>query len=324
MNEKFIRLLLVIVGIAGLAGFGWKMFDYWNNQEQIIRKMDFNRIREQVKAVDAKKGPTHLKPYSQYAVLQDLNITGYVAPPELPEELEPVVEKPVLAAEDVEVPLIQSPNAAWVQARGEKAAEDDFVGQFLVVGEVFELKGKEGLKIRLKAVQPGWVELELVESGEIIKVHALTYEVDSAQIYAAGPNQGGSGNGEGNTDAAVSVVPDYTKELSEANSFAVGKKDVEALESMSQEEILSSIPHRVQRDPLSNEPIGLRIKSVPANSVFERLGLRADDIVLDVNGQSATNRDELFESMKQLDTDLISVRIERLGGVRTLTYRLPR
>jgi len=167
-----------------------------------------------------------------------------------------------------------------------------------------------------------WVELELVESKEIIKVYALTYEVDAAQVFADGKNRAGAT--DGNTEAVVTVAPDYTKELSEANSYAVGKKDVEVLESMSQEEILSSLPHRVQRDPLSNEVIGLRIKSVPANSVFERLGLRADDIVLDVNGEPATNRDQLFESVKNLDTNLITVRIERLGGVRTLSYRLPR
>ncbi|MCP4770727.1 MAG: hypothetical protein GY879_04885 [Planctomycetes bacterium] len=322
MNEKLIRLLLVLVGIAALAGFGWKMADYGLNQEKIISRLDLNKVDSQVKAPIGGQGITHLKPYNQYAVLQELNVTGYVAPPPVPEDNNPVVEKAVLAAEDVEVPLIQSPNAAWIQARGETAADDKFIGKFLVVGEVFELKGKEGLKIRLKEVQPGWVELELVESKEIIKVYALTYEVDAAQVFADGKNRDGAT--DGNTEAVVTVAPDYTKELSEANSYAVGKKDVEVLESMSQEEILSSLPHRVQRDPLSNEVIGLRIKSVPANSVFERLGLRADDIVLDVNGEPATNRDQLFESVKNLDTNLITVRIERLGGVRTLSYRLPR
>lgn len=321
VNEKLIRLLLVVVGIAALAGFGWKMTDFVLHQEQILRRMDMGRVSEQINTVPPAT-ITHLKPYAEYKVLQSLNITGYVAPPPVVETDEPVVAKAVLAAEDVEVPLIQSPNAAWIQARGEKAADDKFIGEFLVVGEVFELTGKAGLKIRLKEVQPGWVELELVESGEIIKVYALTYEVDAAHVFADGSKTDQAADGSG--QAPVNVVPDYTEELSEANSYAVGKKDVETLESMSQEEILSSLPHRVQRDPLSNKVIGLRIKSVPADSVFERLGLRADDIVLDINGQPATDRDQLFESVKKLDTDVLEVRIERLGGVRTLTYRLPR
>ncbi len=93
---------------------------------------------------------------------------------------------------------------------------------------------------------------------------------------------------------------------------------------MSQGEILASVPVRVSRDPLSNGVRGLRIRQVPAGSVFSRLGIKVDDIVLEVNGQPAVDRDQLFESMRQLDTDILQVKIERLGGVRNLTFRLPR
>lgn len=321
VNEKLLRFVLVLAGIGTLLGFGWKMVDFVQNREEITRALDMSKLESGFGENERTRMGNHLRPYEEYKVLQDLNITGYVAPP--PEIENPTQKAPtaILAAEDVEVPMIQFPNAAWVQGRGETAKGDQFVGAFRVVGETFELPNKTGLKLRLKTVQPGWVEIEAIESAEVVKIYALTYEVEASHVFA-GTEQvksGTSGGGEG----AEFVNPTVTREI-EPYSYAVGKDDVTELESMSQEEILSSLPHRVHRDAMSNEIDGLRIVSVPSNSVFERLGLRADDIVMEVNGQPATNRDQLFESMRKLDTNTLNVRIMRLGGVRTLTFRLPR
>ena len=318
VNEKLLRFVLVIAGIGTLAGFAWKMVDFIKNQDTINKSLDIKALEGSFGGNMGPKDATHLKPYADYAVLQELNITGYVEPIK-PEDNEPVVARPVLVAEDIEVPMIQSPSMAWIQARGETSSDDKIVGDFLVVGDTFELATKAGLKLRLKSVQPGWVEIEIVDSGELLKVYASTYEVDADRVFVGSEDVTKPGAGEG----ATYVNPTITREV-EPNSYAVGQEDVSALQSMSQEEILSSVPHRVYRDPMSNEVVGLRIKSVPPNSIFERLGLRADDIVLEVNGQAATDRDQLFESIRKLDTDTLNVRIERLGGIRTLTYRLPK
>lgn len=321
VNEKLLRFVLVLAGLGTLLGFAWKMYDFVKHREEITGKLDMAKLESNFGEVEKTRMGNHLKLYEEYRILQDLNITGYVAPP--PEIENPIekVQTAALVAEDVEVPLIQSPNAAWVQGRGETAKGDKFAGAFRVIGETFELPNKAGLKLRLKTVQPGWVEIEMTESGDVVTVYALTYEVDSTHVFAGDePAQGdATGSGEG----PVFVNPTLTREI-EPYSYAVGKDDVTALESMSQEEILSSLPHRVHRDPMSNEIDGLRIVSVPPNSVFARLGLRADDIVMEVNGQAATNRDQLLESIRKLDTNTLNVRIMRLGGVRTLTFRLPR
>jgi hypothetical protein len=321
VNEKLLRFVLVLVGIGTLSGFAWKMYDFVKHREEITGALDMSKLESKFGEVEPTRLGNHLKRYEEYRVLQDLNITGYVPPPP---EVENPIEKAAVAAlvaEDVEVPMIQSPTAAWIQGRGETAKGDQFAGAFRVIGEAFELPNKVGLKLRLKTVQPGWVEIEAIESGEVVRVHALTFQVDATHVFAGKEPSGSDVTASGEGPAFVN--PTTTREI-EPYSYAVGQDDVAALESMSQEEILSSLPHRVHRDPMSNEIDGLRIVSVPANSVFERLGLRADDIVMEVNGQPATNRDQLFESMRKLDTNILKVRIMRLGGVRTLTFRLPR
>jgi hypothetical protein len=322
VNEKLLRFVLVLAGIGTLLGFAWKMYDFVQNRDEITRALDISKLEEGIDPVDGTTLGTHLKRYEQYKVLQDLNITGYVAPPPEIENPTEAVVTAILAAEDVEVPMIQSPNAAWVQGRGETAKGDKFAGAFRVIGETFELPNKVGLKLRLKTVQPGWIEIEAIESGEVVTVYALTYEVDAAHVFAGTERAEGAGGDAGSGEGPVFVNPTVTRET-EPYSYAVGKDDVKALESMSQEEVLSSLPHRVHRDAMSNEIDGLRIVSVPPNSIFERLGLRADDIVMEVNGQPATDRDQLYESMRKLDTNTLKVRIMRLGGVRTLTFRLP-
>jgi|FLOH01.1.fsa_nt_gi hypothetical protein len=320
VNEKLLRFALVIAGVATLSGFAWKFYDFVKHREEITQRLDLKALQAGFGNTDSVPLGPHLLSYAEYKVLQDLNITGYVAPPPVLEGPTTTLPKAVFSAEDVDVPLIQSPTAAWIQGRAEQANGDQLIGDFRVVGEIFELPSKAGLKLRLKSVQPGWVEIEVVESGEVFQVYSLTYEVDSSQVFLGdgehgGPNPGGEG--------AVFVSPSITRET-EPYTYAVGKEDVAMLESMSQEQILSSLPHKIHRHPMSNEVDGITIRSVPANSIFERLGLRAEDIILDVNGQPATDRDQLFAAMQKLDTDILKVRIERLGGVRTLTFRLPK
>jgi len=319
VNEKLLRFALVIAGVATLLGFAWKFYDFVKHREEITQRLDLNGLQAGFGDTDSVLLGPHLLSYAEYKVLQDLNITGYVAPPPVVEGPTTTLPKAIFAVEDVEVPLIQSPNAAWIQGRTEQASGDKLIGDFRVVGETFELSTKAGLKLRLKSVQPGWVEIEVVECGEVVKVYSLTFEVDSSHVFLGDGENGQNLGGEG----AVFVSPSTTRET-EPYSYAVGKDDVAMLESMSQEQILSSLPHKIHRHPMSNEVDGIRIRSVPENSIFERLGLRAEDIILDVNGQPATDRDQLFEAMQKLDTDILKVRIERLGGVRTLTFRLPK
>lgn len=323
VNEKLLRFVLVLIGLGTLGGFGWKMFGFVQNKDTIVSKLSMARLEGTFGAdgASSRKGG-HLFRYEKYKVLQDLNITGYVAPPPVVEDEEIEKLKPRISTEDVLVPWIQAPTAAWIQGRTERASDEHIPGDLITVGSKFELGDKEGLELKLIAVRSGEIEIEVVEGGKTFIVQSGAYDVDQGRVFVADSAQP-STDPTGDGGVIAYVAPEETMQV-DPETYAIGTNDVRELEKMSQEEILSSVPVRVARDPLSNKVRGLRIRSVPENSVFSRMGIKADDIVLEVNGQPAVDRDQLFRSMRELDADKVVVKVERLGGVRTLTFRLPR
>ena len=323
VNEKLLRFVLVLIGLGTLGGFGWKMYGFVQNKDSIVSKLSMSRLEGTFGADGATshKGG-HLFRYEKYKVLQDLNITGYVAPPPVEEITEVTKPKPRISKDDVMVPWIQAPTAAWIQGRTERASDEQIPGDLITVGSKFELGDKKGLELKLISVNPGEIEIEVVESGKKILVQSGAYDVDQTRVFVSDNEKASTGT-DGSSGVTAYVPPEETLQT-DPGTYAIGSNDVRELEKMSQEEILGSVPVRVARDPLSNKVRGLRIRSVPENSVFSRLGIKADDIVLEVNGQPAVDRDQLFRSMRELDTDKVVVKVERLGGVRTLTFRLPR
>jgi len=324
VNEKLLRFLLVTVGIIALGAFGWKLYDFFQHQDTVLKRLDLERLEKTFGSLNGSGTGSHLQTYANYAVLQDLNITGYVKPPPVVDTTQATGPKPRISAEDLEVPMIQFPNAAWIQARGARASEDKIPGDFRVVGDRFEIEGKEGLELELVEVRLGEVDIKLRDSGEIITVRGEEYEVDAEQYLVGGAGVSGTGTtAESGGPLAPVMAPEISR-MTDPGTFAVGTSDIKDLEQMSQEEVLAAVPVRPARDPLSNEVRGLRIKSIQSGSVFERLGLHSDDIVLEVNGLAAVDRDQLFQELRSLGSDTLVVKVERLGGVRTLTYRLPR
>ena len=324
MNEKLTRFLLVTVGLLGFGAFGWKLYGYVQNQDTLNRALDIEKLEKTFGSLNAAGTGSHLQTYANYAVLQDLNITGYVEPPPEVVVNENTGPKPRITVSDIEVPMIQYPNAAWIQARGARASDDKIPGDFRVIGDVFEIETKKGLELKLMEVRVGEIDIKVLETEEILTIKGEQYEVDAGQyLLTPGGNQE-EGSENPSTTGGVAQGPPAETQLTAPGSYQVGTADVKAIENMSQEEILAAVPVRPDRDPLSNEIRGLRIKSVQPGTVFDRLGLRADDVVLDVNGLPAVNRDQLFEELRSLGGDTLTVKVERLGGVRTLTYRLPR
>jgi len=323
VNEKLLRFVLVLIGLGTLGGFGWKMYGFVQNKDTIVSKLSMSRLEGTFGADSASsRRGGHLFRYEKYKVLQDLNITGYVAPPPVVEQTEVKKPKPRISKDDVLVPWIQAPTAAWIQGRTERASDEHIPGDLITVGSKFELGDKKGLQLQLLAVRPGEIEISVVESGKKFTVQSGAYEVDHHRVFVS--NQASSSAEGVGEEGTINFVPLEETTQVDPGVYAVGTSDVRELENMSQEEILQSIPVRVARDPLSNKVRGLRIRSVPANSVFSRLGIKADDIVLEVNGEPAVDRDQLFRSMRELNTNKVVVKVERLGGVRTLTFRLPR
>jgi hypothetical protein len=315
VNEKLLRLLLSSVGLLALGGFGLQIKDFMVNRDVLMRPVDITRIENTFGRLDSSQLGGHLLAFENYKVLQTLNVTGYVPPPpEVEIEDQPQVSQ-IIAADDFVVPFIQYPSGAWIQGFGEVVSGDEFPGDFYAVGDKFELATKPGVLLRLAAVESGAVNVELVEGDASVTVPVSTYEVDSSQIIVRGPD------GELVNGSDV-VVPQRTR-MTEANHYSVGSADVSELEQMSQEQVLAAVPVRTERDPFTNEIKGLRIRSVQPNSVFARMGVQADDIVLEVNGVTASDRQQLFTSLQNMPGGNVEVKIERMGGIRTLFFTLP-
>ena len=315
VNEKLLRLLLSSVGLLALGGFGLQIKDFMVNRDVLMRPVDITRIENTFGRLDSSQLGGHLLAFENYKVLQTLNVTGYVPPPpEVEIEDQPQVNQ-IIAADDFVVPFIQYPSGAWIQGVGEVVTGDEFPGDFYAVGDKFELATKPGVRLRLAAVESGAVNINLVEGDASVTVPVSTYEVDSSQIIVRGPD------GE-LVDGREIVVPQRTR-MTEPDHYAVGSADASELEQMSQEQVLAAVPVRTERDPFTNEVKGLRIRSVQPNSVFARMGVQADDIVLEVNGVTAADRQQLFTSLQSMSGGNVEVKIERMGGIRTLFFTVP-
>jgi hypothetical protein len=315
VNEKLLRLLLSSVGLLALGGFGLQIKDFMVNRDVLMRPADITRIENTFGRLDSSQLGGHLLAFENYKVLQTLNVTGYVPPPpEVEIDDQPQVNQ-IIAADDFVVPFIQYPSGAWIQGVGEVVTGDEFPGDFYAVGDKFELATKPGVRLRLVAVESGAVNINLVEGDASVTVPVSTYEVDSSQIIVRGP--------DGKlVDGREIAVPQRTQ-MTEPGHYSVGSADAAELEQMSQEQVLAAVPVRTERDPFTNEVKGLRIRSVQPNSVFARMGVQADDIVLEVNGVTAADRQQLFTSLQSMSGGNVEVKIERMGGIRTLFFTVP-
>lgn len=326
VNEKFLRLLLVLVGVAALGMFGWRIYDYWRQKDTLLQPVNLSKLQERAGG-GPRQDPGHLLPYPEFAVIETLNVTG--KEPERPVEVKPP-PPPVarLTERDLLVTYIQyygdghPLNAAYIQPSDEKAddQQDDAPGDLFLVGRKIPIKSKKDLDVRLTRVEPEQVVIGFgkdANAGEIT-LGISTFAVPQDTL----DNLVGAARAPGVSSETSRSVPSETR-LNEAGEFEVGSSDAAYFEKLSQEEVIAAVPVKPDRDRLSNEIRGLRIQSVPENSPFARLGLRADDVVLEVNGVPALNRDDLLQALRQVNTKTLEVRVERLGAVRALRYRLP-
>ena len=318
VNEKLLRLVLGLVGVAALAVFAWKIFDFIRNQDTLLDRLDAADRRAIAAKFEAQTGQSsgsHLQVYEAYQVVQDLNITGWEEPPPPPPEPdEPVYS--VLRPSEVSVPFIQHPTFAYIQPAGASGSADgvEVPGDLYALGQEFELESKPGLKLKLHKIDADGIVLVVNDTDEV-RVNTVNMEVDAAGIFA--------GDVPLTTEQEAFVyVPERTELNQTTGVYEVGTKDVAELEGMTEEELLSSVTLRPSRDQLSGQPDGVIVARVN-HPIFDRLGLQKEDVVTAINGQQVLNRDEIAEMVRNLSGPTLEITIRRLGGERTLSYRLP-
>ena len=76
VNERLIRLSLLLVGLLSIGGFGLDVKDFFVNKESLLRPIDVSRLENTFGRIDSSQLGGHLLPFDQYRVVQELNITG--------------------------------------------------------------------------------------------------------------------------------------------------------------------------------------------------------------------------------------------------------
>jgi hypothetical protein len=323
VSYKLIRFLLTLVGIASLAGFGWSFYDF------IIHKAEYNQpltseglkgLNKQVKPPKQGKVSDHLDDWlGNYDQLYKLNVIGYVEVPKVESgPIEPVKPKPRFGPDDVTLSSIifskGGPSAAYLIPAGDVPQGVIPTGDYYLVGDSFEVPSKPGVSLKVKAIRESEVDLETTEGEDGFTLAMLVSEVD-AGVIMDGSVEGPIGNKR--------AFPKET-EMIAIDDYVVGTEDLEKYRTMADDQIFSEVRVQQARDAQLGVR-GLRITSIKSGSLFERIGLQQDDVVLSVNGFPAKDRADLLSQLRNAaPQDSVSVSIERRGGKRTLTYRIPR
>ncbi len=325
MSYKLLRFLLTLVGIASLAGFGWSFYDF------IIHKAEYNQplTSEGLKSLNKKVKPPkrgqvsgHLESWNDgnYDQIFKLNVIGYVKPEKVESgPTEPVKPKPRFGPDDVTLSSIMYSDggisAAYLIPAGAEPTGGLPTGDYYLVGDAFEVPSKPGVKLKVEAIRETEVDLATTEGEDAFTLAMEISEVDPSQVFLDGSIEGPIGNKR--------VFPKET-EMIALDDYVVGTEDVAKYKEMADDQIFSEVRVQQARDAQFNVR-GLRISSIKPGSLFERVGLQEDDVVLSVNGFPAKDRADLLSHLRNAEpADVVQVNIERRGGKRTLTYRLPR
>ncbi len=322
LSIRLLRFLIVLVGLSALGGFGWTFSDFVRHRSEYLAPFDLARFEQgfDLRADDSEIH--HLKDWSAYHDLYDLNVTGEVQA--APTAGGPVVQAPppLISESDLEVCLIQfaapdsAQNRAYLRPKGATIQQDRILGSLYAVGDRFELPEKKGVEIEVLAIREDAVDVGIVgRPGKVFTLRPAIYEVDPKRITGDASLVSGP----------LGPAPPQRTRLVDSNVYAVGSEDYEAFSKMKDDDILAAVKLNKKYDRASGKVLGLRVTHLQSDSVFSRQGIRPDDVILEVNGVPATDRATLLQRLRQQGPrDRITVKLERAGAVRTYTYRLPR
>ena len=321
MSYRLIRLFLSLAGVSALAGFGLSFSDFVQNRATYLQPFDPRRLQSSIKEYSSNTLFGHLKAHDpHFQVLHLKEASGWVKPLDsLPGTVAPPPPKPKVGPEDLEVILIQYSSvparAAAFLRPTDAPSGDPSVGNFYRYGEEFEIETKKGLTLFLKDIRRDEVEIGIKEDefSFILKTREADFETDGRITVM--DSSGKALPQKATSSKTKEVVPD---------TFELGSEDLRLMEEMPDTEIFAAVQVGPARDATS-QVVGLKIKSIKAGSPFARMGLKNNDIVLQVNGMPTTDRAEVLRFMRQQQSgQALHVLVERLGRTRSLTYRLPR
>ncbi len=318
MSYRLLRFVIVVIGLAALGGFGWRFYDFLQNRAQLLGPFPLQPFLDSIEVESGGGKRVHLKPFEQYAQLRTLNVTGLV-PADVGNGVDPPPPPPpVVGPNDLRLVFLslgEVPQVYLTPAQLPPAGSTSpqvIAGGLYVVGDRFGLPSKPGVELEVLAIRADEVEIGIVGKDDgafVLKRETAT--ADLSQIEA----------GEG-VEAVARQFPTETTAIG-GNIYEVGTEDMSALQAMSEEQLLTSVRTAPKYGP-DGKVVGQRVTGLSSNSPLKNFGLRESDVVLDVNGVPASDRAALVKRLRAMgDVDEVSVRLERLGSIRTYTYRIP-
>jgi hypothetical protein len=319
VSYRLLRFLILAIGIGALGGFGWRFYDFIQHRAELLGRYDLRKLRDSVELGEGSGVAVVRRPFSDFALLSSLNVTGLLPPPEADSGYVAPPPPPLVGPADIRLVYLSlgTPPFAYLVPAGSpvqavSAGQPQIAGSLYTVGDRFRLPNKAGVELELLAIRDEEVEIGII--GKEDGAFTLRREVadaDLSQIEA----------GEGQVAVAIQF-PARTTAVG-VDLYDVGTDDLAELEEMSEDQLMAS----VRTQPKYGEDgrvLGQRVTSINESSPLRRFGLRENDVVLDVNGVSAGDRAELVRRLRALGpTEELTVRVERLGSVRTYTYRIP-
>ncbi len=326
MTYKLIRFVFVLVGVAALGGFGYSFYDFVRHSDQYTSHLDVVKLESGFQTTSSITADGTLKDYADYKkVCAELNVTGKIVVAETEAGAKAAEKiKPRIGPEQIEVCYIQfqpeskSSSYAYIRPRQKgvsrpKDLGDKLPGDFFRLNDTFQLPQFPDLDITLVAIRQREVDLKVEGMDDLLTLEPGTFDVDTAEIKAQGLLGGGLG----------AVPAPQTRQVA-PNTWQLGSQDLEQIRKMPKDEIYAAIQVQPVRDPATKKIRGLQVQSIQKDSLFTRQGLQPRDVILNVNGHPATDRADLLRWLqKQENAGEFRVEVERLGGVRTLTYRVP-
>jgi hypothetical protein len=321
VSYKLFRLVLSVVGIAALGGFGWTFYDFIQHKGEYntpLTSEDVRRWRDEIPPAptsfkqhlpDWKAAFGNVHELAVYGPLPEVVSDGSTAPPPPP--------PPRFAETDVTVAMIiasaVNPGAYLIPA-GAKTDGGLPPGDFYSVGDKIRIPAKQNAELQVTSIGDQEVGFATLDGEFEFTVQLASDEVDaSGVLFNSAP--------EGSVEDVV--APTETRMVA-SDEFEIGSEDLEELQAMNDDEIYSAVRTQPARDALQNVR-GLRITEIRDGTLFDRVGLKKDDIVLSVNGIPAKDRADLLTKLRDSEaSSTVTVDIERRGGRRTLTYRVPR